>query len=35
MMYNYYVNHHKLDNLIWVWNTNATRDIPGDEAFAY
>jgi len=35
MMYNYYVNHHKLDNLIWVWNTNAPRDIPGDEAFAY
>lgn len=21
--------------LIWVWNTNAPRDIPGDEAFAY
>ncbi len=35
MMYNYYVNHHKLDNLVWVWNTNAPREIPGDEAFAY
>ena len=35
MMYDYYVNHHLLDNLIWVWNTNAPRDIPGDEAFAY
>lgn len=35
MMYDYYVNHHKLDNLIWVWNTNAPRDRPGDEAFAY
>ncbi len=35
MMYNYYVDHHKLDNLIWIWNTNAPRDIPGDEAFAY
>jgi mannan endo-1,4-beta-mannosidase len=35
MMYNYYVKHHKLDNLIWVWNTNAPRDIPGDEAFVY
>jgi len=21
--------------LIWVWNTNAPRDLPGDEAFAY
>jgi len=35
MMYDYYVNHHKLNNLIWVWNTNAPRTIPGDEAFAY
>jgi mannan endo-1,4-beta-mannosidase len=35
MMYDYYVNHHKLDNLIWVWNTNAPRERPGDEAFAY
>lgn len=35
MMYDYFVNHHELDNLIWVWNTNAPRDIPGDEAFAY
>ena len=35
MMYDYYVNYHKLDNLIWVWNTNAPRDIPGDEAFPY
>lgn len=22
-LYNQYVNHHKLDNLIWVWNVNA------------
>ena len=35
MMYNYFVHHHKLDNLVWVWNTNAPRDRPGDEAFAY
>lgn len=35
MMFDYYVNYHKLDNLIWVWNTNAPRTIPGDEAFAY
>jgi mannan endo-1,4-beta-mannosidase len=35
MMYDRFVNHHGLDNLIWVWNTNAPRDRPNDEAFAY
>lgn len=35
IMYDYFVNHHKLDNLLWVWNTNAPRAIPGDEAYAY
>jgi mannan endo-1,4-beta-mannosidase len=35
MMYDYYVNHHKLNNLIWVWNTNAPRDRAGDEAGPY
>ena len=35
MMYNYFTHHHKLNNLLWVWNTNAPRDIPGDEAFPY
>ena len=35
MMYEYFTNHHKLNNLIWVWNTNAPRDIPGDEAWDY
>lgn len=35
MMYDRYVNHHQLNNLIWVWNANAARDIPKDEAFAY
>jgi len=35
MMYEYFTYHHMLNNLLWVWNTNAPRDIPGDEAFAY
>jgi len=35
MMYNYFTQHHKLNNLIWVWNTNAPRDITGDEAWDY
>ncbi|MBD3289030.1 glycosyl hydrolase family 26 [candidate division KSB1 bacterium] len=35
MMYEYLTDHHQLNNLIWVWNANAPRDIPGDEAYAY
>lgn len=35
MMYDYFTHHHGLNNLLWVWNTNAPRDIPGDEAFPY
>lgn len=35
MMFDRYVNHHGLTNLIWVWNANAPRDIPKDEAFPY
>jgi mannan endo-1,4-beta-mannosidase len=35
MMYEYFVNRHHLNNLIWVWDTNAPRSNPGDEAFAY
>ena len=35
MMFERFTVHHQLDNLIWVWNTNAPRDTPGDEAFAY
>jgi len=35
MMYDRYVNHHHLDNLIWVWNANGPRNIPHDTAFAY
>ena len=35
MMYNRFVNHHKLDNLIWVWNANAPRNLKNDEAYDY
>ena len=35
MMYDYMSNHHHLNNLIWVWDTNAPRANPGDEAFPY
>jgi len=35
MMYDRFVNHHKLNNLIWVWNANAPRDRKDDEAYAY
>jgi len=35
MTYNYLTHHHQLNNLLWVWNTNAPRDIPGDEAGPY
>lgn len=34
-MYERLTKVHHLDNLIWVWNANAPRDIPGDEAFSY
>lgn len=35
LMHERYTEHHRLDNLVWVWNTNAPRDRPGDEAYAY
>ncbi len=35
MMYDRFVNHHKLNNLIWVWNTNAPRQLINDEAYVY
>ncbi len=35
MMYEYFTDYHKLNNLLWVWNANAPRDIPGDEAYSY
>lgn len=31
MMYNYFVNVKKLDNLIWVWNSPNAIGYPGDE----
>jgi len=34
-MYDRFTNRHRLDNLIWVWNANAPRDNPGDEAYDY
>ncbi len=35
MMYDRYVNHFHLNNLIWVWGANGPRDIPADEAYDY
>lgn len=35
MLYDRMVNHHHLDNLLWVWNANAPRVIPNDSAMAY
>lgn len=35
MLYERLTNHHKIHNLIWVWNANNPRDIPFDEAFAF
>jgi len=34
-MYDRYVNYHKLNNLLWVWNANAPRDLPFDQAYSY
>ncbi len=35
MMFERFTHHHKLNNLIWVWNANAPRDWENDEAYAY
>lgn len=35
LMYDRYVNHFHLNNLLWVWGANGPRDIPGDEAYPY
>lgn len=35
MLYDRFTNYHKLNNLLWVWNANAPRDIPEDEAYNY
>jgi mannan endo-1,4-beta-mannosidase len=34
-MYEYFTKHHELNNLLWVWDTNAPRNRPGDEAGPY
>lgn len=35
MLYDRLTHVHQLDHLIWVWNPNAPRDTPGDEAEPY
>lgn len=35
IMYERFTNHHQLNNLLWVWNANAPRDWPDDEAYPY
>jgi mannan endo-1,4-beta-mannosidase len=35
MLWERFVTVHRLDNLLWVWNANAPRDIPRDQAYAY
>jgi len=35
IIYDRYVNYHKLNNLIWVWNANAPRDWENDQAYDY
>ena len=35
LLYDRFVNFHRLNNLVWVWNANAPRDIPKDEAYSY
>lgn len=35
MLFDRFTKVHELHNLIWVWNPNAPRDTPGDEAGPY
>jgi mannan endo-1,4-beta-mannosidase len=35
IMYSRFVDYHKLNNLIWVWNANAPRDWKDDVAYDY
>jgi len=35
IMYERYTSYHQLNNLIWVWNSNAPRDWKDDEAYDY
>lgn len=34
-LFDRFVNHHQLHHLLWVWNANAPRTTPGDEAGPY
>ena len=34
-MFDRYANHHRLTNLLWVWNANGPRDLPQDQAYTY
>ena len=35
LLFDRFTRRHQLNNLIWVWNANAPRDIPKDQAYAY
>ncbi len=35
MMHDYFTQKYQLNNLLWVWDANAPRQIPGDEAYPY
>jgi mannan endo-1,4-beta-mannosidase len=35
MMYDRFTNIHKLNNLIWVWDANAPRGVPGERGIPY
>lgn len=35
IMYERYTHHHKLNNLVWVWNPNGPRDWEDDQAYDY
>lgn len=35
LMFDRFVNYHKLNNVIWVWNANGPRDWEDDVAYAY
>jgi len=35
IMYERFTHHHKLKNLVWVWNANGPRDWKDDEAYDY
>ena len=35
MIYDRMVNYHGLNNILWVWNSNAPRDWKNDEAYDY